>query len=274
MLKKSDFVLLSFFVTVGLYLYYYYFLISDLPVWVNDLKACGSVMELGSFIKGHLNIFAYLFITGVMTFFILKTIYKFFINLKEYFRLQKYIKKHTIKRYKNLRIIDTKDNIAFSFGIFKTGIALSKNLFKNFSKKEIKNIYLHEKGHLLNGDSYKLFIFSILANLFPSKLRDKLIKDFSLLKEVEADDYCSEKTDKIQLAQTILKFYSVQANLHIPMMNSYIETRIKFLTEELNYKKINPQNVYFTFLALLIFFLLLSYLFQYCLCGMSSFMSF
>ena len=274
MFKKSDIVFYSFLITVSLYFYYYFFLISDLPVWINDLKVCGSVMELNSFITGHLNIFLYLTLFLLMSFFVLKTFFQLLFSVKHYLELIKFINLNTIKKYKNLYIIDSKDSFAFSFGIFKTGIVISKEIFKKFNKYEIRNIYLHEKGHLISGDSHKLFIFSILANLFPKKLKNKLIKDFSILKEIEADNYCSHKTDKIDLAKTLLKFYTVSSKVSLPMMNNHAEIRIKFLTDEINYKHIKVENIYFTFFVLLGLFILLSYLFQYCLCGMSNFMHF
>ncbi len=274
MLKKSDIVFYSFLITIGLYFYYYYFLVSDLPVWINDLKVCGSVMDLVPFIKGHLNIFLYLTFFFLMSFFILKTIFQFLRNLKNYFGLVKFINSNTLKKYKNLYIVNSKESFAFSFGIFKTGIVISKEIFKNFSKDEIRNIYLHEKGHLISGDSHKLFIFSILANLFPERIKNKLIKDFSVLKEIEADDFCSHRTDKLDLARTLLKFYTMNSKINLPMMNNYTELRIKFLTDELNYKNIKVENIYFSFFTLLGIFIFLTYLFQYCLCGMSSYMHF
>ncbi len=274
MFKKSDIAFYSFLITVMLYFYYYYFLISDLPVWIRDLKACGSVMNLDSFIKGHINIFVYLTLFSVMTFFILRTSFILISNVKNYISLIKFIKSNTYKKYKNLFILNSDENFAFTFGILKNRIVLSKAIFKNFTKKEIKNIYMHEKGHLISGDSHKLFIFSTLANLFPDRLKNKIIKDFSILKEIEADDYCSKNTDKIELAKTLLKFYTVTSKISLPMMNNHAEVRIKFLTDQLNYKQIKTENIYFTFFVLLGIFLFLTYIFQYCLCGMSSLMSF
>jgi beta-lactamase regulating signal transducer with metallopeptidase domain len=272
--KKSDIVLYSFLITVGLYVYYYYFLISDLPVWINDLKICGSVMEFSAFIKGHLNIFLYLVIFLIMSYFILKTIFQFILSTKNYIQLINYINSNKIIKYKNLYVINSKQAFAFSFGIFKTGIAVSKEIFKKFEKDEVRNIYLHEKGHLISGDSHKIFIFSVLSNLFPEKLKNKLIKDFSILKEIEADNYCSQRTDKLHLAKTLLKFYTVSSKVSIPMMNNHPEIRIKFLTDELNYKHIKVENIYLTFFALFGLFIILSYFFKYCLCGMTAFMHF
>ncbi len=274
MFKKSDIVFYSFLITVGLYFYYYYFLISDLPVWINDLKVCGSVMNFNSFVTGHINIFLYLSLFLIMSFFVSKTIFQLLISTKHYFELIQFIKNNTFKKYKNIYVVNSNDSFAFSFGILKTGIVISKGIFKKFNKQEIRNIYFHEKGHLISGDSHKLFIFSILSNLFPKKIKDKLIKDFSILKEIEADDYCSHKTNKIDLARTLLKFYTTSSKITLPMMNNHAEIRIKFLTDELNYKHIRVENIYFTFFALLGLFILLSYFFQYCLCGMSNLMHF
>ncbi len=274
MFKKSDIVFYSFLLTVGLYLYYYYFLISDLPVWINDLKVCGSVMNLNSFIEGHINIFLYLTLFSVMSIFIFKTVLNLFVSTKNYLQLVRFIKSNKYKKYKNLYVINSEKNFAFSFGIFSTGIAVSKGIFNNFTKEEIRNIYMHEKGHLISGDSHKLFIFSVLANLFPKKLKDKLINDFSILKEIEADDYCSKNTEKLKLAKTLLKFYTVSSKVNIPMMNNHAEIRIKFLTDQLNYKHIKTENIYLSFFLLLGMFIFLSYIFQYCLCGMSNLMSF
>ncbi len=267
-MKKSDIVFVAFLVVIGLYFYYFYFLVSNISVWIYDLQNCYKNMEFISFLENHLNIFLYLALFFVATFYIFRTFIHGIKSMYGYFQLTSYIKNNLYKKFKNLYIINSDQLVAFNIGFFKRKIILSKPVLDIFSKEERKNVFLHEKGHLLGGDSYKLFIFSILTNLFPKKLGDRLLKDFSLLKEVEADMFCAKERSKIDIANTVLRFYSYKSEPAIPMMNSYLHQRIQFLLGDASYEKIKPETAYLRFSMLLVIFIALSYLFNYCFCNM------
>ncbi|ACO04576.1 MAG TPA: hypothetical protein DEP48_05255 [Persephonella sp.] len=267
-MKKSDLIFVIFLSVVGLYFYYYYFLITTAPTWIIDLKNCFIEMDFLPFLENHLNIFLYLSLLVISSFLIVKTIFSLFRSIFGYFKLNSYINRNLYKRFKNLYIINSDQIVAFNTGFFKRKIVISKQILDIFSKDEKKTVFLHEKGHLKNGDSYKLFIFSVLVNLFPKKLADKLLKDFSLLKEIEADMFCVSDRKKVELANTVLRFYTYRTGVSVPMMNSYLSQRIQFLLGHLSYEDFKVERVYLSFSLLLTVFILFSYVFNYCLCSM------
>ncbi len=267
-MKKSDIVFSIFLLVIGLYIYYYYFLITTAPIWIHDLKNCFKSMEFLPFIENHINIFFYLSVLLFSSYLIIKTVFLFFKSLRDYVRLNRFIRNNMRKRFKNLYIINSDQLLAFNTGIIKRKIVISTKILDLFSHEEKKNVFFHEKGHLINGDSYKLFIFSVLVNLFPRKLADKFLKDFSLLKEIEADMFCTKDRKRIDLANTVLRFYEYKAGLAVPMMNSYLSQRIQFLLGNLSYKDIRPEKIYMKFGFLLLLFISFSYIFNYCLCSM------
>ncbi len=257
-----------FLLVVGLYFYYYHFLITTAPVWIVDLKNCFIEMEFLPFIENHLNIFLYLFLLVISSVLIVKTVFVFFRSVKDYIELNRFINNNLHKKFKNLYIINSDQLIAFSTGFFKRKIIISRQILDIFSRDEKKNVFLHEVGHLKNGDSYKLFVFSILVNLFPKRIAERLLKDFSLLTEIEADMYCTSGRKKTDLANTVLRFYTYKTGLSVPMMNSYLSQRIQFLLGYLSYEDLKVERIYFSFAVVFIIFLLFSLVFNYCLCSM------
>ncbi|WP_457622823.1 M48 family metalloprotease [Persephonella sp.] len=267
-MKKSNIVFTAFIIVVVLYFSYYYFLIKGIPIWIYDIKNCYKNMEFITFFENHINIFLYILLFLSASFFIIRTIIISIKSILNHYKLNRYLNNNTYKKFKNLYILDTDNYLAFNTGIISRKIIISKKILDKFSKEERKHVFLHEKGHLINGDSFKLFIFSILSNLFPKKIGKRLLKDFSLLKEIEADMFCISKKDRLELAGTVLRFYSNKYNTTIPMMNNYLNIRIKFLLGDLTYEELKPEKIYFSFGSLLLLFILLSYIFNYCLCSM------
>jgi len=234
------------------------YFIKNLHFWISDIKNCYSLMNKTTFFMYHFHIFIYIFSLPILVFMWIRTIFKGYVLVREYTKIKMLIHKKTLKKFKNIIILDTENLIAFNFGIKNIQIVLSKGLLKE--KKDFKkSVYQHEKAHFSGKDSMKLFIISIISNLFP--FPDYIKSKFSLLKEIEADE--SIKRNKIAYAQTLLNFYQKKYSFEIPMANGYIKDRIMFILEN---KKPETRKLIFI-PAIFVFMFIVANLFKLCFCG-------
>ncbi len=255
-MKKSD---IFFYLIIGSSIstvFMFVYSLFNLPFWLWDLKECFSVMEVSNFLINHFHIILYISLTPVIAFLITRTVYKGYFYIKEYFRLKKVLKEKKIKEVNNIVIIDFEPLTAFNFGIIKRKIVLSKTVL---NLKEKKYIFIHEKAHFKGRDSFKLFVVSILSLLFP--MSEKIKKQFSLMKEVEADFFA--KKDNVSYAKALLNFYTYKSSFDVPMANSYIENRIMYILGEKDFHV--PRILYLPLIAL--FITIFSILFKTCFCG-------
>ncbi len=258
-MKKNNLIFGFILFSSFLYLYLFSYLISNLELWIFDLQSCYKVMSLSWFLTEHINIFFYLALFLVMSFFLVRTLFIFGIKLKKLVDINKNINLLKVKKIRNLVIIDYPSVVAFNF---LNKIILSKEIFNKLNKKERKTIFLHEKGHLKSLDSLKMLIADILLSLFPNWIKQKVLDAFILSSEKNADKFAINFVGKKTLANTLINVVSL--NTVYPLMNNFTQERLKLLIEEKDVKI--PKYIWIVYIFFVVVFFLLIY-YKTCLCG-------
>lgn len=142
-------------------------------------------------------------------------------------------------------IKNTKKPVAFTIGVFKPSIYLSKGVIDNLSSDEIKALILHEAAHIKNKDSVTLWLASLLRDfLFYLPISHWLYKFLKDEKEASADDFVlNTLKSPFDLASAIVKVSKMSvlnknyANAILFSEQKNVEGRIKrLLGERYNYK--------------------------------------
>ncbi len=258
-MKRSDVIFFLYICVSTVYFSLFLFLGKNIEFWLRDISACYTQMNFANFLKNHLHIFLYLFIFQVLAFYFSNFLLSFMKNLFHYLKMKKTLEKLWLKRYKNLIILDTKELVAFNFGLFRRYIVLSKGVL-NLRKQEKKHIFYHEKIHFLGNDSLKFFAVSVLSPLFPKG--KELEKIYKLAREIEVDLTVEE--DRYDYLKTLLNFVEKKSYVSVPMANLYIDERLNFVLEDK--KPPVPKYIFFLlFFILSIFTFALVY--KTCFCG-------
>lgn len=130
-------------------------------------------------------------------------------------------------------IIQSKNHIAFSFGIFNSKIFISTGLINDLTRKELEAVLIHEKYHICNFHTLTFIYLEISKSLlFFIPVTGALVKKIKLLLEFNADQNAisAQGTDKYlryALATTLSTEYkqAIFPNFSV----SYIEQRINML---------------------------------------------
>lgn len=89
-----------------------------------------------------------------------------------------------------LRYVDSDQVLAFTYGLLRPKIVVSKGLIELLDIYELKAVLLHEEYHSRSRDPLKLLIIKVLLSFFtrvPSV--SKLIRNFAVSIEIAADKY-------------------------------------------------------------------------------------
>ena len=234
MKARSNAVFVLFVLFFILYTALYIFLYENTGLWVNDIKACYSVMSINNFIFNHFHIFIYLLIFSFMTFSLFKILHTTFKTIIDLINLRKYLQRIKVKSFKNLMIIDTETPVSFNF--FNT-VVISESVLKILNKDEKKAVFYHEIGHLNNYDSVKFLFSDIILSVLPENLGNLLKRQLITFSEFSADMYAMQKVSKKDLFSAVLKIKE-EKNRH-PQATSFVEERLLFAFDNKN-QKINP----------------------------------
>ena len=133
-------------------------------------------------------------------------------------------------------IIDHNMPVAFTLGLFRPNIYLSKGLLSSVSKSDLAIVLEHETGHIRRYDNIIKFAASFSTILFPGKQRTHLLKAVQLAQEMCCDNYAARrKYDRLEVAQTLIhvnQFARNHQNMALCSINgSQIELRVKALLE-------------------------------------------
>ena len=228
---------LVFFFLVLFFVFYvalYIFLSENIGLWINDIKACYSVMSMNDFIFNHFHIFVYLLLFLFMTFSFFRVSHTILKTAGDLIDLRKYVHRTKLKSFKNLIIIDT--DIPVSFNVFNT-VVISKSVLNILNRNEKKAIFYHEIGHLNNYDSLKFLISDIILSIFPRSLENFLKKQLIIFSEFSADMYAMQKVSNTDLFSAVLKIKE-EKNRH-PQAATFLEERFMFVFENKK-QRINP----------------------------------
>ncbi len=258
-MKKSNKLFLYTVSLFGMVVFYYYLLLKNIPLWITDIKSCFSTMYLFSFLSDHIHIFVYLLFFSVFSLFLITGAFKNIVYILKTILFYSDLKKLTVKRFRDLNVLDTEKEIAFNFG---REIFISKSIFKD--KKRLKAIYLHEKAHLKSKDFYRVFFLTIILNFFPERLSANIKNQFSLLMEIEADRSVLDHFDKTEYAKVLINSYETGAN--IPAFSGYVKSRLESILFGKQIE-IKTHAIAGTFLSIISLMLLIE-IAKTCFCGM------
>ncbi|RMG60913.1 MAG: hypothetical protein D6713_01555 [Deltaproteobacteria bacterium] len=103
--------------------------------------------------------------------------------------------------------VDSNHPIAFTAGIFRKRIFVSRKLVETLTHNELRCILLHEEGHVrLNHTLKRLILRNLLRPLLFIPGRKRIYREYQILTELAADRFAVTRgTDPILLAETLLK---------------------------------------------------------------------
>ncbi|WP_456392435.1 M56 family metallopeptidase [Persephonella sp.] len=231
----------------------------NLPFWIGDLKSCYRMMDHSDFVLNHIHIFFYILLTLFLFGMVLRMLFTGFRELYGAVLRYRYMDRVTIKRFRNISVIDTDRPVSFNlFG----RIFISTGLLKGLNRKEKKAVFLHEVGHLKNFDSFKYILVGIFLSVFPDFYRKKLQFLFILSSEINADHFSLKATDRKSLSTALLKI--IEENSPYPAWGNMAEARLRaIIGEKINLRK-NP--VYHGYMAVISLILAVIVL-RTCFCG-------
>ena len=164
---------------------------------------------------------------------------------------------------KKLNLIDivhiVKDQrcFAFCFGIFNPRIYVSTALISSMEDKELQAILIHEKYHIENKDTLKMFLVYIFQHIFPFvPLISDLIYNYRIEREIKADQSAIESLNgDAEIISVLRKLLLVETNpvSYVAAIADFdtIEPRIKALTlKDYSFRTYKFINIIVSFLSL------------------------
>lgn len=114
-----------------------------------------------------------------------------------------------IYRHWGTEIIVVKDDafVALAIGLIRPKIVVSTMVLDRFSNMEVKAILLHERYHCLKHDGRKMFLSSLLVNVFGYlPIVKPIVRYYETWKELFADRYAMQQMDtELYLGNVLLK---------------------------------------------------------------------
>ncbi len=133
---------------------------------------------------------------------------------------------------------DTRLKSAFALGLVRPKVYISTELISKLTHKELIAVTLHEIHHVEKKDPLKLFILSVIKDLFFFLPLGHYLSDtFYRTKELAADERAAKLTGQpVDLAQALLKMVRMKREftpVGVPMLEnpSLVAERIKELIE-------------------------------------------
>lgn len=113
-----------------------------------------------------------------------------------------------------IRVSNDRDISAFTYGVFRPAICLSKGLIEILSEDELVALVAHEIGHIRCRDNLAIFFASFIRDfLWPLPVSHHLFAIFLSEKEYAADDFAVRITGKpLELAGAIISVAKVIKN--------------------------------------------------------------
>jgi len=138
---------------------------------------------------------------------LIKIGFGFLSTIYEYIATKRYVYSLSIKNEDEYNLVKTNKNLAFTYGLFKPQIYISKGLIKKVSKKEFEAVVKHENHHKISLDPLGRVVSTFLKKAlpyFPGK--NSLFETYNVLTELAADEsYIRSTNSKIPLVSLIYK---------------------------------------------------------------------
>lgn len=133
-------------------------------------------------------------------------------------------------------LIDHNIPVAFTLGLFKPRIYISKGLRAQLNGKDLEVVLQHETAHIYRYDNFIKFVASLSTILFPGTLRAQLLGALQLTQEMCCDKRAAiQQNDTLTVAQALLHVNRcAHTNYGVALCgikSSKIELRVKALLE-------------------------------------------
>lgn len=158
-------------------------------------------------------------------------------------------------------IVENDKPFAYCFGVRNPKIYISTATVSLMNNKELEAIFLHEKYHIDNKDTFTMLLASICQSLFPFfPLLTDLLHNYRIEREIKADQNAIDKLGSSQPLISVLRKLLIQPSFvlsNAPAIADHdtLEPRIKVLMKkDFEFKKFRRMNI---FLSLISVFVLL-----------------
>lgn len=129
---------------------------------------------------------------------------------------------------------------AFTVGFFRPLPVISRGLEQQLSARKLNLVILHEKVHAKKRDPLKIWLFTVLTQIFPQFIRLKLNAAYSLAVEQAADaEVANMVPDRALVAATLVEVSRLvsQENKYLPAEichfgASPLEQRVRYLLSD------------------------------------------
>lgn len=186
---------------------------------------------------GYAEISKFLFIWSGAGIVMIGLAYGAFRNLTRLSRANKAVKGLPLgKRAGDILLIDDPSKAAFTHGLFRPRIYVSKGLLNGLEREELKAVFLHELHHKRRFDPLRFFLLSVLKDsFFYLPVIKHWVGNIRAKKEHEADDAASSSnTGRLNLAGALVKVASHNRFAFVPASitgGSPVAARIRRLVE-------------------------------------------
>ncbi|MDQ6985230.1 MAG: M48 family metalloprotease [Candidatus Dojkabacteria bacterium] len=185
----------------------------------NVLQSCYSIVAKENGYTSAFNVFgnrldllitfSSILLTIFLWIFLVKGLFQTTLKL---FATKKYLNSLSTINNGDYRVIENKDNLAFTYGVISPQVYLSKNLITELTRNELKAVLTHEYKHKSENDPLKSLIsYLINSIIIPLPFKSKFHNDFLTISEVIADKEAEAVSkSKRVVAETLLKLFDIR----------------------------------------------------------------
>ena len=211
-------------------IFYLIHLLFNINIDVNIFQYCLQWIKENS--KGHVSV--EFFLIGFLGYTLMVTLWKIGRQAILTYNLKNKLGSLYLKRWdKNILLLNSEDCLAFTMGLFRPQIVLSKGIFQQFDEHEIEAIILHEEYHLKHYDPLKIFIVTVLSDgMAYIPVMKELLYRYKTYTELLADQYAMEKMGTtVKLGSALLKLIKQKSEslsiVTAPFAENAVNLRIK-----------------------------------------------
>ncbi len=99
---------------------------------------------------------------------------------------------------------------AFTVGIFRSRIFLSRGLLSACTEQDVRAIIAHEQAHQHRFDNLRRILLGLFLAPIPHRLTRRMLEDHQLLCEKACDEQATKVSNREDLAETVLKIARLQ----------------------------------------------------------------
>ncbi|TXD39094.1 M48 family metalloprotease [Lujinxingia vulgaris] len=104
-----------------------------------------------------------------------------------------------------VRVVETGEAVAFSVGLLRPVVVVSRGLVEALSEAELRVVLAHERAHCARRDTLWALADQCVAWLLPARARQVLLDAIELGREQACDARAANEEGRVQVAATLLK---------------------------------------------------------------------